>query len=473
MPTRVLSDESPHFRLHRSPPSHSYLRVFGCLWFPVLRHYNHNKLQFRSSPCVFLGYPPSYCGYRYLDTNKVFIYCHVRFDDTVFPFVSPIASQVATSRSEPWVTAPILTGQGSDVSTMVTDGARKIHEPVVTSGGDAGHSHEQSALSERTVSDQQVELRGRPRERLRRATPPPRSHSMNTRSSCPHQHVALTTISTILPEPTCYSQAVKFPKWGVAMDVEFIALVHNHTWRLVPSQQDRVTAFIDKLALEFKVRDMGVPYFFLGIETVQLSGGMVLSQQRYMKDILKRAGMVDCKPVITHVSSAKITDDVVVLYVDPTQYRSLVGALQLGLSKGVLRYVKGTMNLGLRISQSTSMDIHAYSDSDWVGDPNDHKSTSGFAMFLGSNLISWVCRKQRTVARSSTGAEYKGHADVSAEVTWLVSLLHEIGIPPASPPPVVSSNDSSLGWTGALQTCMKFCKVSSKDGCSSWDGSTD
>ncbi|XP_019184646.1 PREDICTED: uncharacterized protein LOC109179601 [Ipomoea nil] len=180
-----------------------------------------------------------------------------------------------------------------------------------------------------------------------------------------------------------------------------------------------------------------------------------------MKDILKRVGMVDCKPVVTPVSSAKITYEVVVSYADPTQYRSLAGALQYltvtrpDLSyavnllcqhmhaptatdwaslKRVLRYVKGTLNLGLRISRSTSMDIHAYSDSDWAGDPNDRKSTSGFAVLLGNNLISWVCRKQQTMTRSSTEAENKGLADVSAEVTWLVSLLNEIGIPPASPP---------------------------------------
>ncbi|XP_019179516.1 PREDICTED: uncharacterized protein LOC109174715 [Ipomoea nil] len=219
----------------------------------------------------------------------------------------------------------------------------------------------------------------------------------------------------------------------------------------------RVTALIDKLAIEFKVREMGMPSFFLGIETVPLSGSMLLSQQRYMKDILKRASMVDCKPVVTPVSSTKITDKVVVPYADPTQYRSLAGALQYltvtrpDLSyvvnllcqhmhaptttdwaslKRVLRYVKGTM---MRISRSTSMDTHAYADSNWAGDPNDRKSTNGFAVLLGSILISWVCRKQRTVARSSTEVEYKGLADVSAEVTWLVSLLHEIGIPPASP----------------------------------------
>ncbi|XP_019164283.1 PREDICTED: uncharacterized protein LOC109160440 [Ipomoea nil] len=210
------------------------------------------------------------------------------------------------------------------------------------------------------------------------------------------------------------------------------------------SDSDRVDALVSKLALEFKVRDMGVPSFFLGIETVQLSSGMLLSQQRYMKDILKRAGMVDCKPVATPISSAKTVDNPVVPYADPTHYHSLAGALQYltvtrpdlsyavnrlcqhmhapttadwATLKRVLHYVNGTLNLGVHISLSDYFDIHAYSDSDWAGNPDDQKSTSCFVVFLGKNLISLVCRKQRTVARSSTEAEYKGLADVSAEVT--------------------------------------------------------
>ncbi|XP_019167854.1 PREDICTED: uncharacterized protein LOC109163559 [Ipomoea nil] len=88
-----------------------------------------------------------------------------------------------------------------------------------------------------------------------------------------------------------------------------------------------------------------------------------------------------------------------------------------GLVKRVLRYVKGTLHYGLYLSPSSSSAIHAFSDSDWAGCPHDRKSTSGYAVFLGDNLISWLSRKQRTVARSSTEAEYKALADVSAEVT--------------------------------------------------------
>jgi hypothetical protein len=635
MPTPVLSDKSPHYLLHRSPPSYSYLRVFGCLCFPNLRPYNRNKLQFRSSPCVFLGYPPSFRGYRCLDTNtnKVFICRHVRFDEAVFPFVASVDSQVPKPRPEPWGVAPIVSGGDPTIVTA--------RDPPAAPIAASDHHRQQPATaepvneSERTVTDQPAPRpRGRPRGRSRHAPSPVRSHGMNTRSSGPHDHVALSA-AAVTPEPTCFTQAVKFPEWRDAMDLEFNALVHNNTWRLVPfksgmnvvgckwvfrtkrkadgsierykarlvakgfnqiagedffetfspvvkpttvrlllslaisrgwtirqldihnaflngnlaetvymrqppgyedktmpghvcllqrslyglkqaprawftrlhdflvsagfspsktdvslfiyshgntrlyflvyvddilvmgSDPAHVTALIDKLALEFKVRDMGVPSFFLGIETIPLSDGMLLSQQRYMKDILKRAGMVDCKPVATPVSTTKAETDAVVPYADPTQYRSFAGALQYltvtrpdlsyavnrlcqhmhspstadwAALKRVLRYVNRILHLGLKITSSPSLDIHAYSDSDWAGNPDDRKSTSGFAVFLGTNLVSWVCRKQRTVARSSTEAEYKGLADVSAEVTWLVSLMKEIGFAPPSVPKLWCDN---------------------------------
>lgn len=108
--------------------------------------------------------------------------------------------------------------------------------------------------------------------------------------------------------------------------------------------------------------------------------------------------------------------------------------------KRVLPYVKGTMEFGLRFRKSSISDLHAFSYFDWAGYPTNRKSTSGFSIFLGTNLISWVCKKQKTVAMSSTKAKYKALADVAAEVTWVVSLLRELGVGSLSVPKLQCDN---------------------------------
>ncbi|XP_019158590.1 PREDICTED: uncharacterized protein LOC109155361 [Ipomoea nil] len=228
-----------------------------------------------------------------------------------------------------------------------------------------------------------------------------------------------------------------------------------------------ISQLLQRLSATFKIRDLGAPSFFLGIETLKDKSGLLLSQECYMKDILNRAGMTDCKPLATPATVTQPVTPSDEPFDNPTQYRRLVGALQYltitrpdlsfsvnrlcqfmhsptsdhwGLLKHVLRYIKGTISYGLRLSASASSTIHGFSDSDWAGCPIDKKSTSGYAVFLGDNLISWLSRKQRTVARSSTEAEYKALADVSAEVTWIVSLLRELGLHTGEPSTIWCDN---------------------------------
>lgn len=86
--------------------------------------------------------------------------------------------------------------------------------------------------------------------------------------------------------------------------------------------------------------------------------------------------------------------------------------------KQILRYLEGTMNQGLCFKPG-SLQLNAYNDADWGGDPNDRHFTTGFVIFLGSNPISWSSKKQHTVSRSSTEAEYRAMATTTAKVVWI------------------------------------------------------
>ena len=88
MPTTVLNGCTPFECLFKSSPDYSFLCTFGCLCFPLLRPYNRHKLDFRSTPCVFLGYSSSHLGYRCFDlsTSRMYIAQHVKFHENTFPF---------------------------------------------------------------------------------------------------------------------------------------------------------------------------------------------------------------------------------------------------------------------------------------------------------------------------------------------------------------------------------------------------
>lgn len=95
----------------------------------------------------------------------------------------------------------------------------------------------------------------------------------------------------------------------------------------------------------------------------------------------------------------------------------------------IIRYIKGTSSHGLQIFKSKLNTLTAYSDADWAGCPDTRRSTSGYAIYLGDNLISWSSKRQQTVSRSSTKAEYKGTANAVAETCFLRNLLLKLHLP--------------------------------------------
>lgn len=241
---------------------------------------------------------------------------------------------------------------------------------------------------------------------------------------------------------------------------------------LTASSASFVDQIISSLRSEFSMTDLGSLSHFLGIHVTRSAAGMFLSQRQYCLDIIQRAAMDDCnisKTPIEAGSKLSISDGD--LLDNPTHYRSLAGALQyltitrpdisyavqqaclfmhaprtshLNLIKRIIRYIKGTLDHGTRITPTSASSLTAYSDADWAGCPDTRRSTSGFCVFFGENLISWSSKRQLTVSRSSAEAEYRAVAHVVAETCWLRQVLQELHRPISRATVVYCDNVSAV-----------------------------
>ncbi|KAL6340900.1 hypothetical protein AAG906_032011 [Vitis piasezkii] len=310
------------------------------------------------------------------------------------------------------------------------------------------------------------------------------THSMTTRAKN-NIHKPLTKMNLIAVisqpsdiEPHTINQALTDPKWRQAMNDEFDALVRNGTWELVPSTSMQnlvgckwvfrikriLDGFIDRykvilvakgfhqrpdvdyhdtfsqvvkpttIRLVLSLADLGALSYFLGIEVLITSSGVLLTQRHYIFYLLARTKMSGAKPVATPlVIDGNLTLHSGTTLTNCTEYRTLVGNLQYlcltrpdisyainklsqfmhhptfehwKAAKQLLRYLCGTLTHGLFLHKANTLSLHAFSDADWVGNKDDYTSTSAYIVYLGCHPISWSSKKQRRVARSSTEAEY-------------------------------------------------------------------
>ncbi|KAM1941804.1 hypothetical protein ACFX13_029341 [Malus domestica] len=228
-------------------------------------------------------------------------------------------------------------------------------------------------------------------------------------------------------------------------------------------------AFIHKLSSMFPVKDLGPLHYFLGLEVHRSSEGIFLSQGKYAMDLLLKTTMEGCKPCATPLGTTKL-DHLGTLLSDPKEYRSIVGALQyltwtrpdisfavnqvcqflhcprdthFQAVKRILRFLKGTVDHGIWFKKG-SLHLTAFSDADWAGCVFYRRSTSGYCVYLGSNLISWSAKKQQTVARSSTEAEYRSLALTAAEITWICKIFKDLTFPLSHPPTLWCDNVSAI-----------------------------
>jgi len=205
--------------------------------------------------------------------------------------------------------------------------------------------------------------------------------------------------------------------------------------------------------------------------------------------------MDDYKPAPTpFLSGVKFEAQCSSPLVDGTLYRQLVGSLiylthtrpdisyAVGMvsrfmqephelhwkaAKRILHYIQGTHNFGIHYAAGIELDLVGYTDSDWAGDSEDRKSTSGYSFSLGSGPVCWSSKKQSAIALSSTEAEYRGAVNASTEAIWLQNLLTEFGIQIRQPSVIFCDNQSAIQisqnpvhhqWTKHIEVHMHYIR---------------
>jgi hypothetical protein len=185
---------------------------------------------------------------------------------------------------------------------------------------------------------------------------------------------------------------------------------------------------------EFEMSLLGELSFFLGIQIRQSNQGIFISETKYIREMIKRFGMEDCKPVITPMqTSCKLRKYDVSKSIDQRQYKSMIGILlymtasrpyvmqavgqvarfqaapkesHVLAMKRIFRYLKGTKEFGLWYPKGKDLSLISYKDANWVGCIDYQRSTSGAMFYMGECLVSWLRKKQSSVSLSTFEVEY-------------------------------------------------------------------
>jgi hypothetical protein len=236
------------------------------------------------------------------------------------------------------------------------------------------------------------------------------------------------------------------------------------------------------MSTKYKIRDLGEVEWILQMKVTRdrVRKTIVLDQQRYIEKVLKEFNMLESKIIDTPASSDKLTNSdspVTLEQYEAMRYRpylNLVGSLLYAAittridiayavnvvsrfmnnpgeahwiaCKRILRYLNGTKDSGLifRGNNSKELTIEAYSDADWAGDTDDRKSTTGFVVMINGSVVSWLSKKQSTIALSTAEAEYMAISSTTQELMWIRQLLDELMMPLKYPIRLLSDNRAAI-----------------------------
>ncbi|GJR06960.1 ribonuclease H-like domain-containing protein [Tanacetum coccineum] len=229
------------------------------------------------------------------------------------------------------------------------------------------------------------------------------------------------------------------------------------------------------LKSKFMIKNLGNLNIFFGIEVVDTHKGICLNQRKYVLDLLSEYGMLACKlaktPLMSKLVISNEASDKDPLLENIIDYQKLMGKLiyltntrpdisyvvhclsqfmhsplssHLNTAFKILRYLKICPGLGIHITRTSGMFLNAYSDADWAKCIVTRKYVTGYCVFLNNSLVSWKSKKQNTLSKSSTEAEYRALASITSEVIWILKFLKDLQIENLLPVSLYRDNNSAI-----------------------------
>ena len=422
LPTTDLKEgDTPYERWYGRKPDMSHFRVFGCMAYAHVPDCERQKPDMKSKKMHFVGYSLTLKGYRLFDeTNrKLHIQRDVEFNKSDFGQKSAMTTEPDLKNIEVNQNAD-TTAKDEEVAEIRRSEKEERQEPQV-------HVEQELRRSERT-----------------RKTPVRYGYDeyadTATYRVC---HVAYHLSE--IDEPSTIQEAESSnhaAEWKVATDAEYNSLIEN----------------------------------YVGVCIVQGKGRkkVYLHQGQYIEKMLKKYGQTEAKTVSTPADfNVKLQkEDSVSRPVEAISYQSIVGSplyaaittrpdiaqavgvvskfcgnptqSHLTAAKRILRYLKGTVYLGLNYKKCADGNLIGYSDADWAGDVDDRHSISGNLFLLAKGAVSWLSKKQATVTLSTAEAEYVPLSAATQEVIWLRRLLTNVGEPLEDPIVINEDNQGAI-----------------------------
>ena len=235
------------------------------------------------------------------------------------------------------------------------------------------------------------------------------------------------------------------------------------------------------LCKNFEMTDQGEIHFVLGmtINRDRETQTLYINQHKYLESMLERFGMTNCKHIATPLEATyhQLTDEEEAF--DKNLYQQAIGCLtyistatrpDISAAVGVLssymsnpskehwngvkrllRYIKGTINYGLKFKANESDglnengdELYGYSDANWAGDVDSRRSTSGYVFKVANCTVSWSSKKQASVTKSTTEAEYVALSQATQEAIWMRKLLSDIGCKSEEPTTMYEDNQGAI-----------------------------